>query len=83
MRLGGSERREARRDLEMGVCGLKRRSREDPGKIHRSRGFSGVHGLKGRSRGDPGKIHRSRGFGVQECWEREEWRGKDSKVSQG
>ena len=57
---------------------MKGRSRGDPGKIHRSRGFSvqecpemGVRGMKGRSRGDPGKIHRSRGFGVQECRERE------------
>ena len=35
-----SKRREARKDLETGVRGLKGRSRGDPGKIHRSRGFS-------------------------------------------
>ena len=35
-----SKRRKARKDPEMGVRGTKGRSWGDPGKIHRSRGFS-------------------------------------------
>ena len=41
--------KESRRDLEMGVRGTKGRSRGDPGKIHRSRGF-GVQECQKRER---------------------------------
>ena len=40
-----SKRREARKDPEAGVRETKGRSRGDPGKIHRSKGF-GVQGCR-------------------------------------
>ena len=43
------KRREARKDPEMGVHGMKGRSRGDPGKIHRSKGF-GVQGCQRKYR---------------------------------